>query len=434
MNTLNLLPFRRPAMAASLVSMAVMLAACGGGAEDDTTAAVTSAQGAGAEMAQSAEDAAAPRALPAAWELAEDPATEQAFLTSQLSRAARETAMNLATDTRTKWNPGHYIATGKRDPATVAQILSEIKDIPQVKGLLLRYDWAQLETAKGVYDFSKIDRDLAAMAAANKRLFIMVGTKVFTPGGRAVPDYLRTAEYEGGAYKILIGAREAIDSSTRYGENAALHNAKVRDRLIALTTALGQRYNGHNAFEGVTFNETAIGNALVPPTAAQLDAYFANLARVNTATKQAFPNTVVMQFINFPRPYMPGLIANMVNSKVGLGGPDIFLEDWDHNTRVYPMYDPAKGQVPIGPSVQPENYQTTVQRGPVNPPKIADLYSFGRTRLNANYMFWTRSFIGTPSPYPQALQFFKSSAMPKDAAGGLTTTCPATFTSCVPKL
>ncbi|WP_157268015.1 glycoside hydrolase [Azohydromonas aeria] len=424
----------RLAVAGSLFSMAVMLAACGGGSDASNDVATLSSQPMSAtETTQAYADAAAPRAQPAAWELAEDPATEQAFLASQLSRAARETAMNLA-DTRTKWNPGHYIATGKRDPATVAQILTEIDDFPQVKGLLLRYEWAQLETAKGVYDFSKIDRDLATMAAAGKRLFVMVSTKVFTSGGRAVPDYLRTAEYEGGAYKILIGAREAIDSENRYGENAALHNANVRDRLIALTTALGKRYNGHNAFEGVTFNETAIGTTQVPMTSAQLTAYFANLAQIDTATKQAFPNTVVMQFINYPRPYMPGLISNMVSSKVALGGPDIFLEDWDLNTRVYPMYDPAKGQVPIGPSVQPENYQATVQNGPVNPPKIADLYSFGRTRLNANYMFWTRSFIGSPAPYPQLLQFFRSSAFPKDAAGGLTTTCPATFASCVPKL
>jgi hypothetical protein len=433
MNTLNLSSLRRPAVAASLFSMAVLLAACGGGAENEA-AAVMAASGAGAETAQAAADAATPRVQPAAWELADDAATEQAFLASQQSRAGLETAKALAADARVKWNPGHYIATGKRDPATVKQILAEIKDVPQVKGLLLRYDWAQLETGKGVYDFSKIDRDVAAMAAAGKRLFVMVSTKVFTPGGRAVPDYLRTAEYEGGAYKILIGAREAIDSDTRYGENAALHNANVRDRLIALTNALGQRYNGNNAFEGVTFNETAIGNTLVPLTTAQLNGYFANLAQVDTAAKRAFPNTVVMQFANYPRTYLPGLISNMTNSQVGLGGPDIFLEDWDLNTRVYPLYDPAKGQVPIGPSVQPENYQTTVQHGPANPPKVADLYSFGRTRLNANYMFWTRSFIGSPAPYPQLLQFFKSSAFPKDASGGLTSTCPATFAACVPSL
>jgi hypothetical protein len=262
----------------------------------------------------------------------------------------------------------------------------------------------------------------------------MVSTKVFTAGGRAVPDYLRTAEYEGGAYKILIGAPSTLGGDERYGENAALHNTKVRDRLIALTTALGTRYNRHNAFEGVTFNETAMGQMLVPLTSDQRTAYFSNLAQVDAATKQAFPNTVVMQFVNFPRAYMPGLITSMVSNKVALGGPDILLEDRDLNTYIYPLYDLAKGKVAVGPSVQPENYLTTMQDGPLNPPSISDLYNFGRTRLSANYLFWTRSFAGTPTPWPRVQEFFKSAAFPKDASGGLTSTCPTAYAACTPSL
>jgi hypothetical protein len=141
-----------------------------------------------------------------------------------------------------------------------------------------------------------------------------------------------------------------------------------------------------------------------------------------------------MQFVNFPRTYMAGLITNMANNKVALGGPDILLQDPDLNNYIYPLYDIAKGKVPVGPSVQPENYLTTVQNGPLNPPKVSDLYAFGRTKLSANYMFWTRSFTGSPAPYPKVLDFFKSTAFPKDATGGLISTCPSTFASCVPKL
>ncbi|WP_298232850.1 hypothetical protein [uncultured Azohydromonas sp.] len=388
----------------------------------------------GADVA--AESLSGGRAPLADWETQDDPVTSQIFLASQQAQApSLERALAAAdTDTRVKWNPGHYIASGKRDPQTVAKILAEIKPIPQVKGLLLRYNWSQLETSKGVYDFSKIDRDLAAVSAQGKRLFVMVGTKVFTAGGRAVPNYLRTAEYEGGAYKIRIGARETLGSNDRYGENAALHNAKVRNRLIALTKALGTRYNRHNAFEGVIFNETAMGQMLVPLTDVQRTAYFDNLAQVDAATKRAFPNTVVMQFINFPRPYMQGLITRMVNNKVAVGGPDILLEDRDLNTYIYPLYDLAKGKVAVGPSVQPENYLTTTQNGVHNPPSISALYNFGRTRLNANYLFWTRSQAGTPTPWPRVKEFFKSSAFPKDASGGLTSTCPKAYTACTPSL
>jgi hypothetical protein len=435
----------RAALAGSMFSLAVLLAACGGGGEDtltsaDTAQALESAQAVSTGTTSTTTtvetggaDGFMPSAPPADWELQYDPVLAQTFLASQQPTTPPLLSAAL-TDSRVKWNPGHYIAMGRRDQTTLLQALAEIKDLPQVKGLILRYEWPQIETAKGVYDFTRIDRDLGLAQAAGKRLWVMVGTKVFTAGGRAVPDYMHTAEYEGGAYKILIGARDALGSNERYGENAALHNAKVRDRLIALATAMGNRYNRHNSFEGMTFNETAMGQMAVPLTAEQRTTYFANLAAVDAATKRAFPNTVAMQFINFPKTYMPGLITNMVNNKVALGGPDILLQDPDLNNNIYPLYDMAKGKVPVAPSVQPENYLTTTQNGVLNPPKISDLYAFGRTKLSANYMFWTRSFTGSPAPYPKVLEFFKSSAFPKDSSGGLITTCPSTYASCVSKL
>jgi hypothetical protein len=430
MNTKNYFALSRVTVAGSLLSMAVMLAACGGG--EDSVASVSPAPTGAAEVAQAVAEPVVPRAQPAAWELQDDWATEQTFLASQQALASREMAKALSsaalTDTRVKWNPGHYIATGRYDKLGIQEILAEIKDLPQVKGLMLRYEWPQLETAKGVYDFTRIERDLGLVQAAGKRLWIILGTKVFTAGGVAVPDYMRTAEYEGGAFKIQIGGAD------RLGENTAMHNANVRDRLIALTSALGARINRHNALEGLTFSETALGQTVVPLTEEQKTSFYSNLALVDAATKRAFPNTVTMQFINFPRTYMPGLITSMVSNSVALGGPDIFLQDPDLNTYIYPLYDMAKGKVAVGPSVQPDNYLTTVQNGPLNPPKISDLYAFGRNKLGANYMFWTRTFIGTPAAYPQVLDFFKSAAFPKDATGGLTGTCPSTYASCVPQL
>ncbi|WP_051242582.1 hypothetical protein [Azohydromonas australica] len=451
MNILNSHLNSRLALVGSLFSMSVMLAACGGGQDEayravngeisqslSSTDSAVVADGQDAAVLAADEQDNTVSAPPAAWELEDDPVVSETFLASQQARAAAsatERAMAVATtDTRVKWNPGHYIALPQRDEPTIQKVMAEIKPLPQVKGLILRYEWAQLEKSKGVYDFSRLDRDLALVQAAGKRLWIMVGTKVFRPGGQAVPDYLRTAEYEGGAYKIVIAGRDAIGSQERYGENAALHNVKVRDRLIALGDAMGAHLNKHNALEGITFNETAMGQMKVPLTKAQQTAYFDNLAQVGAATQRAFPNTVVMQFINFPRAYMPGLISNMVSNKVALGGPDILIEDADLNTHIYPMYDPAKGKVAVGPSVQPENFATTVQHGAYNPPKISDLYNFGRTRLSANYMFWTRVTAGSPSPYTRTLDFFKSSAFPKDAAGGLISTCPSTYPSCVAKL
>jgi hypothetical protein len=345
---------------------------------------------------------------------------------------AAGTAAELAAgDLRVKWHPGHYVALGTNaGDYLVTQTFNEISTLPNVRGVMARYAWRDIETAQGVYDYSRIDRDLALAKAAGKQLFITISTKAFQAGARALPDYLHTAAYEGGVYRILISGKDTTGTEATTGENIALYVPAVRDRLIALTRALGRRYNANNNFEGIAFNETALGQAVVPLTDAQKSAFFANLAQVDTATRKAFPNTVVLQFINFPKPYMPALVSNMLSSGVALGGPDTFLNDSTLEASSYPLYDTAAGKVPLGPSVQAENYVTTYQFGPYAPPAVTDLYAFAKGRLHANYLFWSKTLTAPLVPYANVLAMFKSATFPKDAAGGLATGCPSTFAGC----
>ncbi len=438
--------FSRFFLGSSSVLAAAALAACGGGGDaTPREPAIVSAPelaqpqlletarsldtGAGAATADEGSDDLITSFDPQPWELEYDDATAQAFIASlpPVSSEAR------AAGTRVKWNPGHYVALSRRDVGSLHTALREIRDVPQAKGLLLRYSWRQLEPRKGQYNFATIDRDVALARSYGKRVFIMIETKVFKPGLRAAPDYMYTREYGGGAYKTRISAKPTLGTSHRYGENIALFNDKVRDRLIALTSAMGRRFNLNNAVEGLTFNETAMGQAVHPLSRAQSDEFFRNLAQVNTATRRAFPNTVVMQFINFPASYMPGLVRNMLNSSVALGGPDTFLNDHDLNRNTYPLYDQAQGKVPIGPSVQPENYLTRSQNGPHSPPKVTELHAFAQNRLHANYLFWSRT-LGPHKPYNNVLRMFKSEAFGRDNAGGLRTGCPTTYGLCVRSL
>lgn len=335
-----------------------------------------------------------------------------------------------------KWNPGHYIALGGgAGDWMVTDTLKTIAPLPNVRGLLKRYQWRQLETDKGVYNFTPIDEDIAEAQKYGKRLFIMVGTKAFSNGGKAVPDYMYTSTYSGGAYKIEIGGKETIGSKDALGEQMALFDADVRNRLIALVQALGKRYNKNDNFEGITFNETAMGQAVVDLTASQKEAFFDNLQMVDTAARKAFPNTITMQFINFPRQYMRGMVDNGVANSVSIGGPDTFFEDYDLVTYIYPLYDIAAGKVAMGPSVQPENYLTTYKDGPPNPQSVYDLYNYAKNRLHATHMFWTRVADSEDvKPWPSLINMFKSTSFTKDAAGGLNTACPTTFYSCVKKL
>jgi hypothetical protein len=380
----------RPALAGSLTSALVLLVACGGGGDGTVSS--------------------QPSAMPAALD------TAQALVPG---------------DTRVKWHPGHYIQLGAgATDSLVQQTFKEISGMANVRGVQTRYLWRDLEPTKDGYDFTEIDKELAMAQAVGKKLFIMVGTKVFKAGSRALPDYMHTDEYGGGVYRIQIDAKDTVGTEATTGENVAMYVPAVRDRMIALVTALGQRYNDNNTFEGIAFNETALGQAVVPLTSTQKTDFFTNLALMDAATRRAFPNTVVMQFFNFPRPNMPGLVNSALSNSVSLGGPDTFLNDSELELSAYPLYDTAAGKVALGPSVQAENYVTTYQGGPYAPPALTDLNAFARDRLHANYIFWAKNNVAPLYSYTAVLNMFKSSTFPKDAAGGLATTCPTTFASC----
>ncbi|MDP1614873.1 MAG: hypothetical protein Q8L68_03670, partial [Methylococcales bacterium] len=135
-----------------------------------------------------------------------------------------------------KWHPGHYctiLGLGKNDPKYMTQVYKELKATPALRGLDSRYFWAELETAKGVYDFTSIDQRLAELAAIGKRLVIQVQTKSFVPigkpTGKLVPDYLKASDYDGGEF-----AYSSHGSTAPRGYNIALWNSQVHDRLVEL--------------------------------------------------------------------------------------------------------------------------------------------------------------------------------------------------------
>jgi hypothetical protein len=335
-----------------------------------------------------------------------------------------------------KFNPGHYIQlNGRAGDFLIENTFKEISALPNVRGVQTRHQWTQLEPEKGIYNFTPVDNALGYAVKYNKRLALFISAKAFTTGGKAVPDYMHTAEYSGGAYKIMIGAKDTMNTPDMEGENVALYDAKVRDRLIALMQALGKRYNGHNSLELIAFNETAMGQADPALTTAQKDAWFSNLRKVHEATRAAFPNTVVMQFVNFPRTHTPNLVSGMMENGTALGGPDTFLNAEDLETQTYPFYDTAQYKLAIGPSVQGENYVASYQFGPYVQQNPVDLYNFAKSRLHANYIFWNKTTdIDGYNPYNRVLNMFKSDSFPQGAAGGLRTACPDAYYSCVRKL
>ena len=323
-----------------------------------------------------------------------------------------------------KWNPGHYMAyAADVEDSDFHAGLDEIQDLPFVKGVVLRVFWRQLEPRRDVYDFSRVDRYLEMAAAHKKRFGLLLTTKNFR-AGVAAPDYLRSPWFDGGIFEVA-------KFKGTIGDNITLWDIHTYYRLARLVRALATRYDGNPWFEVLIINETAFGRPVIPVTEAQRAGFFDNMIRVDTVARQAFARTVVIQYVNFPPPHTGRVIKNMLDQGIGIGGPDVFLNDADHDRLVYPPIVQARGKLPIGMQVESDCYYARSLGGPWDPPPARELYDFARDRLHSNYVFWHRVLETAYRPWEKVLAMFRSPDFPADASGGLETACPTSYARCV---
>ncbi|MBY0475226.1 MAG: glycoside hydrolase [Nitrosomonas sp.] len=334
--------------------------------------------------------------------------------------------------TAVKWHPGHYyiIKGSQKNNATyLSQVYSELKATPALKGMMIRYFWNDLEKAKGVYDFSSIDKRLAELSARGKRLVIQVQTKSFN-GRQVVPSYMKTAEYEGGEFDISDYGNKVVT-----GRNIKLWNLQVQNRLIALFKAMGKRYNSHPHFEGIGMIETAMGEPIKPLTNTQVTKFYDNKINVQKQMRLSFPNTMTIQEANYPRPILASFVGRLKNIGTALSSPDTFLEEkgllfeatkYDPNQGIYNYYSDFSGAIPMVPTVMPNNYKNTKGDGTGYVPTISQILVFARDTLKANYIFWTRE-----KHYKQVLEVLNWNGQKNARAGGLNAVCPRVYSSCV---
>ena len=216
---------------------------------------------------------------------------------------------------------------------------------------------------------------------------------------------------------------------TRAGaSNPIIWDDRVNRRLMALYRELGRQCDQDPNLEAVVIPETAVtgdvrGQGEAPFT---FDRYARCVEAGMQAAKDAFPHTVVIQYLNLPAEIHKDLAIYAAARGIGLGGPDIFIHDPllnDPNKGVYRLYGPASGVVPLGTAVQPEDYLVKQFRGPVDPPTPKELYDFGRDKLHLNYMFWS-----TRSGYFEKVQaMMDDPSFPKDPAGGLNAARPSSI-------
>lgn len=329
-----------------------------------------------------------------------------------------------------KWHPGQYIHIPTRGGAEMVEdTLDQIRNVQSARGLQLRYTWAELEPNEDRFNFDRLRQDLDRVASYKKRLHVLLMLKSFAGGARPVPEYLEQKAGSGrSTYSIGIEEKQAPGGPrARAGQNVALWEPAVLENLEKFLFAMGKALDSHPALESVAFNETALGRADRSISDDDRNGFFKNLASANRTLRKAFPTTVAIQFVNFPKQAIQTLVGQMPEYGIGLGGPDVFLDDRSLRDNVYTQYPRLAGVVPLAPSVQFENYVALSHQGERTSVPIEDLYNFARNQLRANYLYWTRPQKGLKNVWPDVLNFLKTHPQGSTLTGGLATACPSSF-------
>ncbi len=260
------------------------------------------------------------------------------------------------------------------------------------KGAQIMYSWRDFEPEKGKYDFSILKHDYKYLKNYSKKLFIQLQDVTFNPQYKAVPDYLLTAEYDGGA------VMQYNDDKSAGGWVAKRWNKKVRERFSLLLQALGKAFDGK--IEGINLQETSIG--VKDSSFLELD-YIIGLKENMLALKKAFPTSTTMIYANFiPGEWLPGNDKGYLRSiyqygekiGVGLGGPDLMVKRKGQLNHILAMMHEGHFTVPLGIAVQDGNYigetgdtdEEKKKKGHNN--LVPLLYNFAKDFLKINYMFW----------------------------------------------
>ena len=274
-------------------------------------------------------------------------------------------------------------------------------DIARFDGAQIRYLWKQLEPQRDEYDFSIITDDYNYLSEHGKQIFIQLADATFSPKRIAVPEYLLSEEFNGGA----IYQRD--DAGQPEGWVAKRWNPAVQERFALLLEALGREFDGR--IEGINLGESSIGVSNEFDSTFTPEIYAAAVKTNMLAMKKAFPASTTMQYANFmpgewlpweDRGYLRSIYEYGEEIGVGLGGPDLMVQRKGQLNHTIAMMHEGDFTVPLGIAVQDGNYigmtgadkeysenSDTGVDGRKN--IVPMLHAFAKDFMKVNYMFWT---------------------------------------------
>jgi hypothetical protein len=261
-----------------------------------------------------------------------------------------------------------------------------------VYGAQIIYSWKQLEPKKDIYDFSKIEKDLAFLKKTHKKLFIQLQDRSFEPNIFYVPNYIREDKiYHGGVAMQYDFPGEGKPITT--GWVSRVWDPAVRKRFQLLIKKLATQFDGK--IYGINLPETAVDfDENNSPEGFTFDNYFSSELKNIGELRKAFHKSIVIQYVNFfpgewdnDHHYMSRLFSFAVNNHIGLGGPDVVPYREAQMKNSYPFFHNLKGELLTGMAIQEPDY-TYKNPETGEPYTFSDFYHFTKDYLGANVIFW----------------------------------------------
>lgn len=315
-----------------------------------------------------------------------------------------------------KWHPGHYVLAYEDNGVGN---LDKINGNPNFKGINAWHYWREIESGKGAYNFNEMATELAKARSMGKQYWLTMMFKTFaTKHTPCVPNYMLTAEYQGGQ-----SVRYNADGSVKYCI-AKVWVPAVQARLNALYSALGERFDADPNFEGIATSENSLSgtNGMSNPSGYTLQNYTNGLRSGMAALARAFPRSQVSVTVNWVKQQLDQMIPYAHSLGIGIGCPDMVPPIAGQvTTESYAYYPSYYGKMPLAVNVE-GGVKSVLQSGRFT---LTDLYNFGVVNpsgLRVNYMFWT---VGQETAF-DAVWAFTSKIKPliDSRKGFINSACP----------
>ncbi len=295
-----------------------------------------------------------------------------------------------------KWFPGHYLMFPPRrvhkEKTRIEQSTEFVRNTafePGVRGVMIYVDWDRLENGKGEYDtptMEAIGTWLKLLEGSDRALALYMRGRNFGARGDKnkafVPDYIKRD------YCVTTSG-----PSENSGAMACLWDPGTMDRKIALMAEIGRRYDSHPNFAAITAGESTVSG-----DGFSHQAWKRELSRYLVETKKAFPNSLLVNELNFlgnGRPALTEMANHMADiGGIGYGWPDTVpcrdprrSEKCGYKIESYDVSREFQGVLPVSPNVETHDLL------PSDLDAVFDmLTSDGDDSLRANYVFWQNTF------------------------------------------